>query len=181
MPLPPIFSIFGGFSFAFVVPCLPPCFVCLSCQSFRLSLVCLVSLSAMLAETNKLFQLLFKYFHIFYCNILYFIYYHLLIFSPYIFPLSITFPYTTLFPFYLHRSFYHLLFYPSCTLLQPSMLSYMFYWYNHARILLSIQYNSLRRVPAIITIYSIVLSSYSFFCVSLFSYTSFCLLYTVSV
>ncbi len=29
MPLPPIFSIFGGFSFAFVVPCLPPCIVCL--------------------------------------------------------------------------------------------------------------------------------------------------------
>ena len=29
MPLPPFFSIFGGFSFAFVVPCLPPCFVCL--------------------------------------------------------------------------------------------------------------------------------------------------------
>ena len=29
MPLPPFFSIFGGFSFAFVVPCLLPCFVCL--------------------------------------------------------------------------------------------------------------------------------------------------------
>lgn len=27
IPGPPIFSIFGVFSFAFVVPCLPPCFV----------------------------------------------------------------------------------------------------------------------------------------------------------
>ena len=53
----------------------------------------------MLAETNKLFQLSFKYFNIFHCNILYFIYYHLLIFSPYTFQLSITFIYTTLFPF----------------------------------------------------------------------------------
>ena len=153
----------------------------LSCQSLRLSLVSLALLSAILAETNKLFQLSFKYFHIFHCNILYFLYYHLLILPPYTFPLSITFPYTTLFPFYLHRSFYHLLFYPFCTLLQPSMLSYMFYWYNHARILLSIQYNSLRRVPAIIIIFSIDFLCMFSFCVSLFSYTSFCLLYTVSV
>ncbi len=153
----------------------------LSCQSLRLSLVCLALLSAILAETNKLFQLSFKYFHIFHCNILYFLYHHLLILHPYTFPLSITFPYTTLFPFYLHRSFYHLLFYPSCTLLQPSMLSYMFYWYNHARILLSIQYNSLRRVPAIIIIFSIDFLYMFSFCVSLFSYTSFCLLYTVLV
>ena len=46
MPLPPFFSIFGVFSFAFVVPCLPPCFVlslwlvftavpCLSCVAVR--------------------------------------------------------------------------------------------------------------------------------------------------
>ena len=181
MPLPPIFSIFGCFSSLFVVPCLPPCFVCLFGQSLRLSLVCLALLSAILAETNKLFQLSFKYFHIFHCNILYFLYYHLLILPSYTFPLSITFPYTTLFPFYLHRSFYHLLFYPFCTLLQPSMLSYMFYWYNHARILLSIQYNSLRRVPAIIIIFSIDFLCMFSFCVSLFSYTSFCLLYTVSV
>ena len=53
----------------------------------------------MLAETNKLFQLSFKYFHIFHCNILYFIHYHLLIHPPYTFPPSITFFYTTLFPF----------------------------------------------------------------------------------
>ena len=99
MPLPPIFSIFGGFSSLFVVPCLSSCLVCLSCQSLRLSLVCLVSLSAMLAETNKLFQLSFKYFHIFHCNILYFPYYHLLILLPYTFPPSITFFYTTLFHF----------------------------------------------------------------------------------
>ena len=181
MPLPPIISIFGGFSSLFVVPCLPPCLDCLFGQSLRLSLVCLALLSAMLAETNKLFQLSFKYFHIFHCNILYFLYYHLLILHPYTFPLSITFPYTTLFPFYLHRSLYHLLFYPSCTLLQPSMLSYMSYRYNHARILLSIQYNSLRRVPAIIIIFSISFLYLLSFCVSLFSYTSFCLLYTVSV
>ena len=86
MPGLPFFSIFGGFSSLFVVPCLPPCFVCLFGQSLRLSLVCLVSLSAMLAETNKIFQLSFKY-------------YHILIFSPYTFQLSITFIYTTLFPF----------------------------------------------------------------------------------
>ena len=53
----------------------------------------------MLAETNKLFQLLFKYFHIFHCNILYFIYYHLLILPSYTFPLSIAFFYIILFPF----------------------------------------------------------------------------------
>lgn len=100
---------------------------CLSCQSLRLSLVCPASLSAMLAETNNLFQLSFKYFHIFHCNILYFIHYHLLIHPPYIFPLFITFPYTTHFPFYPYRPFYYLLLYPSCTLLQPYMLSYMFY------------------------------------------------------
>ena len=104
MPLPPIFSIFGGFSCLFVVP-------------------------AMLAETNKLFQLSFKYFHIFHCNILYFMYYHLLILPPYTFPLSITFPYTTLFPFYPYHPFYYLLFYPSCTLLYRFMPLYMFYWY----------------------------------------------------
>lgn len=177
MPLPPIFSIFGGFSFAFVVPCLPPCLVYLSCQSLRMSLVCLVSLSAMLAQTNKIFQLSFKYFHAFHCNILYFLYYHLLIHPPYTFPLFITFPYITLFPFYLHHPFYHLLLYPSCTLLQRFMLLYMFYWYNHIGLLLSVQYNSLRRVSAIIIIFSIGLL-YSFsFCVYLFLYTSFCLLY----
>ena len=99
MPLPPIFSIFGGFSSLFVLPCLPPCLACLFGQSLRLSLVCLALLSAMLAETNKLFQLSFKYFHIFHCNILYFIHYHLLIHPPYTFPPSITFFYTTLFPF----------------------------------------------------------------------------------
>ena len=71
----------------------------LSCQSLRLSLVCLALLSAILAETNKLFQLSFKYFHTFHCNILYFIYHHLLILPPYTFPLSIAFFYTTLFPF----------------------------------------------------------------------------------
>ena len=181
MPLPPIFSIFGGFSSLFVVPCLPPCLDCLFGQSLRLSPVCLALLSAMLAETNKLFQLSFKYFHIFHCNILYFLYHHLLILHPYTFPLSITFPYTTLFPFYLHRSFYHLLFYPSYTLLQPSMLSCMFYWYNQIGLLLSIYHNSLRRVPAIIIIFSIDFLSMFSFCVSLFLYTSFCLLYTVSV
>ena len=31
MPLPPFFSIFGGFSFALVVPCLPSYLYCLSC------------------------------------------------------------------------------------------------------------------------------------------------------
>lgn len=31
IPGPPIFSIFGGFSFAFVVPCLLPCLGYLSC------------------------------------------------------------------------------------------------------------------------------------------------------
>ena len=31
MPGLPFFSIFGCFSSLFVVPCLPPCFVCLSC------------------------------------------------------------------------------------------------------------------------------------------------------
>ena len=72
---------------------------CLFGQSLRLSLVCPASLSAMLAETNKLFQLSFKYFHTFHCNILYFIHYHLLIHPPYTFPPSITFFYTTLFPF----------------------------------------------------------------------------------
>ena len=138
MPLPPFFSIFGGFSFAFVVPCLPPCLVCLFGQSLRLSLVCPASLSAMLAETNKLFQLSFKYFHIFHCNILYFLYYHLLILPPYTFSPSITFPYTTHFPFYPYHPFYYLLFYPSCTLIQPYMLLYMFYRYNNARLLLSI-------------------------------------------
>ena len=49
MPLPPFFSIFGGFSSLFVLPCLPPCLVlsillvfaavpCLSCVA-----VCYVS------------------------------------------------------------------------------------------------------------------------------------------
>ena len=72
---------------------------CLSCQSLRLSLVCRALLSAMLAETNKLFQLSFKYFHIFHCNILYFLYYHLLILPSYTFPLSIAFFYIYPFPF----------------------------------------------------------------------------------
>lgn len=99
MPGLPFFSIFGCFSSLFVVPCLPPCFVCLFGQSLRLSLVCLVSLSAMLAETNKLFQLSFKYFNIFHYNILYFQYYHLLILPPYTFPPSITFFYIPLFHF----------------------------------------------------------------------------------
>ena len=71
----------------------------LSCQSLRLSLVCLALLSAILAETNKLFQLSFKYFHIVHCNILYFLYYHLLILPSYTFPLSIAFFYIYPFPF----------------------------------------------------------------------------------
>ena len=153
----------------------------LSCQSLRLSLVSLALLSAILAETNKLFQLSFKYFHIFHCNILYFIYHHLLIRPPYTFPPSITFFYITLFSFCLHHSLYHLLFYPFCTLLQPYTLSYMFYWHNQIGLLLSIYHNSLRRVPAIIIIFSIDFLCMFSFCVSLFSYTSFCLLYTVSV
>ena len=171
---------FSPFSAVFLL--FSSCLVCrlalfyLSCQSLRLSLVCLALLSAILAETNKLFQLSFKYFHIFHCNILYFIHYHLLILPPYTFPLSITFPYTTHFPFYPYHPFYYLLLYSSCTLLYRFMPLYMFYWYNHARILLSIQYNSLRRVPAIIIIFSIYFLCMFSFCVSLFSYTSFCLL-----
>lgn len=166
MPLSPFFSIFGCYSSLFVVPCLPPCLACLFGQSLQLSLVCPASLSAMLAETNKLFQLLFKYFHIFYCNILYFIYYYLLILHSYTFPPSITFFYTTLFLFYLDHPFYHLLFCPSCTLLYCFMLLYMFYQYNYARLLLSIQHNSLRRVPAIIIIFSIGFLYLFSFCVS---------------
>lgn len=115
MPLPPIFSIFGGFSFAFVVPCLPPCLACLFGQSLRLSLVCLALLSAMLAETNKLFQLSFKYLHIFHCNILYFIYHHLLILPPYTFPPSITFFLYHTFPFSSPPS-----------ILSPSLLSFLY-------------------------------------------------------
>ena len=42
------------------------------------------------------------------------------------------------FPFYLHHPFYHLLFYPFCTLLYRFMLLYMCYRYNNARLLLSI-------------------------------------------
>ena len=77
------------------------------------------------------------------------------------------------FPFYLHHPFYHLLLYPSCTLLYRFMLLYMFYWYNHIGLLLSIRYNSLRRVPAIIIIFSIGFLYLFSFCVCLFLYTSF--------
>lgn len=99
MSLLPFCFIIGGYSFLLVTPCLPPCFVCLFGQSLRLSLACLASLSAMLVEINNLFQLLFKYFHIFHCNILYFIYYHLLILPSYTFLLSIAFFYIYPFPF----------------------------------------------------------------------------------
>ena len=53
--------------------------------------------------------------------------------------------------------------------------------HNYQRLFLSRSYNSLRRAPAIIIIFSIDFLCMFSFCVSLFSYTSFCLLYTVSV
>ena len=94
-----VFLHFRRFFFRFrrALPAALLCFVYLLSR-WRLSLVCFASLSTMLVETNIVFQLSFKYFHIFHCNILYFIYYHLLILSSYILPLSIAFPYITLFP-----------------------------------------------------------------------------------
>ena len=60
MPLPPFFSIFGGFFFFFVVPCLPPCLV-LSILLVFAAVPCLSCVAVCLVRTaNILFQLLFK-------------------------------------------------------------------------------------------------------------------------
>ena len=152
----------------------------LSCQSLRLSLACLALLSAMLAETNKVFQLSFKYFHIFHCNILYFIHYDLLILPPYTFPLSITFFYTTLFPFIsiIHSIiFFFILLVHFCTvscfyICSISTIIQVYYYLFD-----TIVYDVSRRLSL-----SFLQVSYSFLFLCIFILIHFfCLLYTVLV
>ena len=136
MPLPPIISIFGGFSFAFVAPCRRLTYIVyLVSHCFWRRLFCYAFMFPVFSNYSFYFNNPLNSFQYYILQLSTLHHYHA--FTLYIPTIHNFFLYYT-FPFYLHHSFYHLLFYPSCTLLQPSMLSYMFYWYNHARILLSI-------------------------------------------
>ena len=136
MPLPPIFSIFGGFSFAFVAPCRRLAYIVyLVSHCFWRRLSCYAFMFPDFSNYSHCFNNLLNSFQYYILQLSTLHHYHsFTLYIPTIhnFFLYYTFPFSSP-PFTLSYSFH-----PSCTLLQPSMLSYMFYWYNHARILLSI-------------------------------------------
>ena len=180
MPLSPIISIFGCFSSLFVVPCLPPCLACLFGQSLRLSLVCLALLSPCQLRLTSYFNYRLNTYISFIAT--YYIL-HTITFSfflpipsyyPQLFSIFILFPLSlsSILSFsYLYRPY----------TVQAVPRGFIYSQHNYQRLFLSRQYNSLRRVPVIIIIFSIDFLCMFSFCVSLFSCTSFCLFYTVSV
>ena len=136
MPLPPIFSIFGGFSSLFVVPCRRLAYIVyLVSHCFWRRLPCYAFMFPDFSNYSHCFNNLLNSFQYYILQLSTLHHYHA--FTLYTPTIHNFFLYHT-FPFYLHHPFYHLLLYPSCTLLYRFMLLYMFYWYNHIGILLSV-------------------------------------------
>ena len=115
MPLPPIFSIFGGFSSLFVVPCRRLAYIVyLVSHCFWRRLSCYAFMFPDFSNYSHCFNNLLNSFQYYILQLSTLHHYHA--FTLYTPTIHNFFLYHT-FPFYLHHPFYHLLLYPSCTLL----------------------------------------------------------------
>lgn len=112
-----------------------PCFVYLVSRYFWRRLPCYAFMFPVFSNYSFYFNNPLNSFQYYILQLSTLHYYHA--FTLYIPTIHNFFLYHT-FPFYLHHPFYHLLLYPSCTLLYRFMLLYMFYQYNHIGLLLSI-------------------------------------------